>query len=119
VREKAVSVYRKPDDGYVDDMDWTNQFDTDRLFYTKEAGTYASLKTWIGVDSATEQHGNSILVLLDAQEGRFKYMYIGSQMYTFFLSSMVTAYYSRMGNSDVPYPVALTDSNQRSVHARS
>lgn len=36
------------------------------------------------------------------------YVYIGSEIYSFDLAEDVTAYYSRMGNSSVPYPVAVT-----------
>lgn len=53
-----------------------------------------------------EFDGNSILVLLDSKTNR--YVYIGYLIYEFNAPEPITDYYSAVGNSDVPYPVALS-----------
>ena len=47
--------------------------------------------------------GNSILLQISAN----KYMYIGHIIYTFESLDTIQAYYSPIGNSDVPYPWAI------------
>ena len=37
-----------------------------------------------------------------------KYMFIGHEIYEFESDEKITEYYSRIGNSDVPYPLALS-----------
>merc|ERR1712232_1161751 len=50
VRDNAVSVFRRPQDGYVLEDDWSDDFETQRLFYTEEMFTRTDvLKTWIGI----------------------------------------------------------------------
>merc|ERR1711865_1192615 len=191
VRDDAVSVFRQPKDGYILEEDEPNDFETARLFYTEEVTTLNDVvKTWIGIDDACEEHGNSILVhvppsstgrivtavtrlegdtcnvlctdmagqeilsvsfamdakisalvskvrdclcclgvkcfdeAVEVQEDqplvKYKqlslkdctqsYVYIGSEIYSFDVLDEVTSYYSRMGNSSVPYPVAVTPS---------
>lgn len=48
--------------------------------------------------------GNSILIELSDR----KYMYIGGQIYTFKTQEKIADYRSPMGNSDVPYPFAIS-----------
>ena len=45
-----------------------------------------------------------------AEEGRYVYVG-GSEVYTFTLDEPVVEYFSRVGNSAVPYPVGLTESS--------
>jgi len=47
--------------------------------------------------------GNSILLHLNEK----KYMYVGHEIYLFKIDDDVEAYYSVIGNNDVPYPVLL------------
>jgi len=47
--------------------------------------------------------GNSILLHLSGK----KYMYIGHKIYTFAMEDDFEAYYSMIGNNDVPYPIVL------------
>jgi len=49
--------------------------------------------------------GNSILLKLKDD----RYVFIGERIYEFSTSEPITTYYSLVGNSDVPYPVALSD----------
>jgi len=51
--------------------------------------------------------GNSILLQISAN----KYMYIGHTIYTFESLDIIQAYYSPIGNSDVPYPWAIGTSH--------
>jgi len=52
--------------------------------------------------------GCAQLVLQDATQS---YIYIGDQIYSFDCVETVTAYFSMMGNSSVPYPLALAGAN--------
>jgi len=96
------------------------------------------LHTMIGLDSSHIQDGNSVLiqmcdncrdkvyevykglfalplydgtilnVVLQYLPPQYTYMYIGSMIYTFTTAYQITNYYSTMGNSNVPYPVAVS-----------
>lgn len=50
--------------------------------------------------------GNSILIKLSKPENR--YVFIGERIYEFTAPEQITQYFSSVGNSDVPYPVALS-----------
>jgi hypothetical protein len=50
--------------------------------------------------------GNSVLLQV-----KDKYVYIGSEIYEFKPSDEIIEYYSQVGNSDVPYPVAIGKEN--------
>src|SRR5688572_23168858 len=55
---------------------------------------------WYGFDSSkNKMHGNSLLIKLHDH----KYMYIGSEIYTFVTKDKIVDYVSPVGNSDVPY----------------
>ena len=63
---------------------------------------------WYGFDASPRpQHGNSILVQINAN----KYVYIGSEIYEFKTKDKILDYISPIGNSDVPYPVAYGTEN--------
>jgi hypothetical protein len=49
--------------------------------------------------------GNSILVEIKPKE----YIFIGENVYKFTTNTPITKYYSIMGNSDVPYPFAISN----------
>ena len=57
--------------------------------------------------TASEAKGNSLLVEL----APFVYLYIGSMVYIFNTDDHIIAYYSPIGNSDVPYPWAVGTEN--------
>ena len=103
-----VAVFRRARDGYVDERDWSNDFERDRLFYGEPVVEIAEpLATFVGRDgSAADARGNSLLIRVDESV----YVYIGAEIYSFRSHEPVEAYYSRMGNSDVNYPLALTAS---------
>jgi len=50
--------------------------------------------------------GNSILI----QTGKNKYVYVGSEIYSFETKEDIKKYYSPIGNSFVPYPYAVGES---------
>jgi len=54
--------------------------------------------------------GNTILVHLKDAQNPLKYLFIGERIATFTAPEPITHYYSPVGNSDVPYPVARTQS---------
>lgn len=53
--------------------------------------------------SLSSEKGNTILLHLDGK----KYMFIGQDIYEFTMEDEFEAYYSIIGNSDVPYPIVL------------
>jgi hypothetical protein len=64
-------------------------------------------KLFIGKDKTYKDFtGNSNLVMLSD----FEYIYIGSSIYKFNTKEDITKYVSEVGNSDVPYPFAVTKS---------
>jgi hypothetical protein len=75
------------------------QFTADTIFVGKKSpqGGYDGLKP-------KEAEGNSLLLEVGS-----KYVYIGSEIYewTPVKGDVVEAYYSNIGNSDVPYPYAI------------
>ena len=109
-REDSASIFKMPPDGYLRDGDWTGNLVTDRLFFTHEVATYQCSKIWAGVDPSDAAHkGNSVLLQM---EDVTRYVYVGgSEIYTFTLEQPIVEYFSRVGNSAVPYPVGLTESS--------
>ena len=98
-----VSVYEQPNW-----KDW--QSETEKP-YTKLIKTFSNVKKiFIGKDRKLGKgfDGNSILLQLT----RDKYVYIGSWIYEFVTKDdTIVTYFSKVGNSDVPYPVALGEKN--------
>ena len=97
-------VFKFPHNGYInedisDDRYMINYY-TECVFHFKRP-----IKTWIGIDDKDGCHGNSILI----QVSNKTYIYIGSEIKIFVSKDPIVAYYSIMGNSMVPYPVALTE----------
>jgi hypothetical protein len=77
--------------------------------------TYKPIKVFVGSSTgrmpmsdhkptqAKEFYGNSILLQLSSK----KFAYIGHEIYEFVTADEPVAYYSLIGNNDVPYPVLL------------
>jgi hypothetical protein len=80
-----------------------------------EVKTYKPIKVFVGRSTgrmsmsdhtpaqAKQFDGNSILLQLSPK----KFAYIGHEIYEFVTSDEPVAYYSLIGNNDVPYPVLL------------
>lgn len=88
--------------------------DDDIEEYTEHIGTYKYLRIFIGLSPLNTMtkfsgghgsnfDGNSILLKIDD----LKYMFIGSNIYTFTTLYNITVFESPVGNSDVPYPYAI------------
>lgn len=82
--------------------------------YTEHIGTYKFLQIFIGLSPLNPMtefsgghgsnfDGNSILLKIDD----LKYMFIGSNIYTFTTLNNITVFESPVGNNDVPYPYAI------------
>jgi len=118
----SVSVWRKPRAGYIDEDEWLlhwNDLEKTRLYYQEQVCVFENVaQVHLGVDNVANQHGNSILLRLSGgaedggtSEDSEKYVFVGWEIYSFRLKRQdrVTEYFSRMGRSSVPYPVALTE----------
>ena len=66
------------------------------------------VKKLIGKSQNIKNNGNSMLYLIDVNKTntKFKYLYIGSEIYLFTTDEAITKFYSPIGNSSVPYPYA-------------
>ena len=66
------------------------------------------LKKFLGKNTDGKEIGNSILFLvsINVANTKFKYLYIGSEIYLFTSNIPITKYYSPIGNSASPYPYA-------------
>jgi hypothetical protein len=71
--------------------------------YNKLIKKVNAKEIYIGKGQYKSFLGNSILLQLVGNN----YLYIGSEIYEFKMEDEVKAYYSLVGNSDVPYPVLL------------
>ncbi len=96
-----VYVYRVPKDTEDDIEGELEQTDYTELVFKKRFS-----KKFIGDDKnypPSFAKGNSILV----KTGVNTYVFIGHEIYSFRTTDSIVKYYSLIGNSDVPYPVAL------------
>jgi hypothetical protein len=103
-RQKTlVSVYRKPQNGYVWDEEWSRDMKDNLGFYSELVAEYRNpLKVLLGKD---EQYtGNTILV----EHKALQYVYIHYRILEFNTEERITKLLSPIGNSDVPYPVAVS-----------
>ena len=105
---RRVCVYRVPEDVYTWEEDWKGGDDNHDLYSQLVLQLDHPQKVFIGVDIADPQrNGNSMLV----QTGAHTYVSIGWNIYSFTARDTIRTYYSNVGNSDVPYPVAIGENN--------
>ena len=107
VDTKSVSIYKDtakyPEEETYDGL--VKSLNPKEIWVGKSSGkSYISDHT---PAQAKEFIGNSILLELSAK----KYMYIGTEIYTFETEDVIESYYSLVGNNDVPYPIALGTEN--------
>ena len=87
-------------------------------FYQNKVCEYDCMRVFIGKSPRNtmtefsggygpEFDGNSILALL-SNENKYKYVYIGDEIYTFEIDDEIVLYLSHVGNNDVPYPYGIT-----------
>lgn len=107
INNGAIFVYQIPDNIYItrDDYSHPNYIDNEHIIYTELAWSCTNpLKIFIGKDTEEKCNGNNILVQLSDTI----YMHIGCKLDMFECKDQILKFYSRMGNNNVPYPVALT-----------
>jgi hypothetical protein len=109
VNNKNVSIYKLPED-------YSYDYDANKKDYNVLIKTYNNVKQiFIGKsvkgDDANGNNkfglGNTILLEI----ANNKYVFIGDAIYEFSTSSPIIEFFSMIGNSDVPYPLALTKDN--------
>jgi hypothetical protein len=88
VSGKTVEIYKGPD-------------------YKQLVKKLVVKEVYVGKYGGATGLGNSILLNVSGN----KYMHIGFDIYEFSMDDEVDAYYSLIGNSDVPYPVLLGTKN--------
>ena len=76
--------------------------------YRELVGTYHRASIIPGKAQVEEYDNNTILIHL---LGTTRYIYVGERVYSFDATheEPIDRYYTYLGNSDVPYPVALSD----------
>lgn len=106
VKKRTVWVYKLSNsdtDGYSD-----RDFESPKN-YQDLVKKFNVKKTFIGkgLTSPKSELGNTILLELAGG----KYVWIGSSIYEFKPKDKIVKYFSQVGSSDVPYPVALGEEN--------
>lgn len=103
----TVSIFRIPKKGYVVNSDWSKNMSENYGYFTELVKKYRNVKDVMpGIDNTENIKGNSVLIRLS----RNTYVYIGDGIYSFTPDETITEYYSNVGNSGVPYPVAVSRS---------
>lgn len=90
-----------------DDDDNNDEYDEDIIVYDERILRITNfIGYFYGFDTSPfEMHNNSVLVKITNK----KYIYIGSEIYSFYTDEIITDYISYMGNNNVPYPVAYSE----------
>lgn len=114
----SAYVYRIPENIYFHNEDYVSN--KQHHLYIEPIADFKTIKNFVGKSPLTEStsfsagygprfDGNSILL----KTGENKYVYIGYEIYEFKIpdDDEITKYYSPVGNSDVPYPVAFGKKN--------
>lgn len=111
IRGKTVTVFKRPDSVPLDDDDYSP------ARYTVLVKTFKNVaKVFVGMDhNANNAHlprhfgdGNTFLLYLGQTGSRHKYASINHKITLFYTrADVIQRYYSNIGNSDVPYPVAV------------
>jgi hypothetical protein len=106
------------EDGSDDEVHNT---DCHKKYYDQHIASYSYQKVWIPdglylirneegnvvTDKSNRYYGNSILAKLETLGSLNRYLYIGTSVSEFTVDDEIQRYYSLVGNSDVPYPVAI------------
>jgi hypothetical protein len=96
MKEKTLTIFHPYKQGRDDD-------DNIVTLHRKDLHTTPYVRAFDGATDNPEDTGSSILAELP--DGR--YLYIGSNVYTFTPNSPIVRYHSPIGNSAVPYPYAI------------
>ena len=118
VAKNKVSIYRIPKKRYISDDDWSKKENNNRWMHVELIKKYKSSKIFIGKSPLNDMtrysgghgkkfDGNSILIKIKKN----RYVFIGWEIYEFTSNEEIKEYYSPVGSNDVPYPVAISDTN--------
>lgn len=94
VSDKTVEIYK------VDNSELVKSF-TVKQVHIGQSPCNSSI--YLSDDCGSSCNGNSILLHINKN----KYVYVGHEIYEFILEDTFEAYYSVIGNNDVPYPVLI------------
>lgn len=107
--KNQVRVFKKSKE--YNELDYDEQEELEKKvnpkkLYTDLIKEYRNVKNFfVGRDgSGYNMHGNSVLFELPGN----RYIHVGNSVYEFNTDQPVEVFHSIMGNSNVPYPVALT-----------
>lgn len=120
----TISVFKKPNGvDLPDEESWYEQLESvyiddlklRRAVNQKMKEQYSELvwscsntnHIWVGKDLSEGVHGNSLLI----ETKPLHYVEVGDSIFSFTTQDPVTHYFSNMGNSGVPYPVAVTETS--------
>ncbi len=82
------------------------EFNENTIKRGKQIGHYTGVTQFFdGKDPVLHLDGNSVLFAI----GEYDYIFVGSEMYLFTTTERINDYVSPMGNSDISYPYAITD----------
>lgn len=102
---KEVRVYQFPKN-YLYDHEETKEMDDYINCFNELVYKFTDFKkVWIGIDDRYGMHGNTIII----QKTDKSYIYVSNEIYNFILEKPLLKYYSFKGNSDVPYPIGITE----------
>jgi hypothetical protein len=97
ISENAAHIYKREIDK-----------NTNKCTYTTLIKKYKIINKYIGkFINKKEYLGNSIILQLS----KTKFVFVGHEIYEFFIKDEIKKYYSLVGNSDVPYPVLVGEKN--------
>jgi hypothetical protein len=113
----TVSAYERPPELLRAD-DFEKYYNAE---YSTLTGTWQAEHVFVGISRPCEMtrfsggigkkfDGNSVLVHLKDAQNPLKYLFIGEKISTFTAPEPILYYYSPVGNNDVPYPLARTQS---------
>lgn len=103
---QGITVYRPPVKGYIWSSEWSDDYSENLGFYS-EICYYCKQPQLLFLGKDPSFLGNSVLV----KEGVNRYVYIGSEIYRFYIKDQIVDYFSLVGPNDVPYPVAVSSDN--------
>jgi len=107
ITSSLVSVFRIPKNTYIWQTNWSSNFIDNIPYYTELVVQFKDpLQIFIG-DNKRNNDGNSLLIQISPR----KYVFIGESIYSFLTMDKIHTFFSQIGNSDVPYPVAESDKN--------
>ena len=114
VSKLHATVYRQPQHSFTEESDWSVSDKQNRWAYTQRVVQFSIQHCYVGKSPLTPTtrcsggHGKAFdgnTLLFDIGHG--SYAYVGEAVFTFSLmpGDRFQAYYSAVGNNDVPYPV--------------